>query len=53
MPKEYNKYYEPFVGGGAVVFELSPANAVINDINKELMNAYRQICNLPEEFLGS
>lgn len=51
MPKEYNKYYEPFVGGGAVVFELSPENAVINDINKELMNAYRQICNLPEEFL--
>lgn len=51
MPENYNNYYEPFVGGGAVTFELRPANAVINDINKALINAYRQICNVPEEFL--
>lgn len=51
MPAKYNNYYEPFVGGGAVTFELRPANALINDINKALINAYRQICNAPEAFL--
>ena len=51
MPEKYNNYYEPFVGGGAVTFELLPANALINDINKALINAYKQICNAPEEFL--
>ena len=51
MPKKFNNYYEPFVGGGAVVFELSPTNAVINDINKALVNVYRQICNDSDAFL--
>lgn len=51
MPEKYNKYYEPFVGGGAVTFELLPENALINDINKALINAYRQICNAPDIFL--
>ncbi|MBR6696879.1 MAG: DNA adenine methylase [Lachnospiraceae bacterium] len=51
MPKKYNNYYEPFVGGGAVTFELLPMNALINDVNRELINAYRQICNQPEAFL--
>ena len=51
MPENYNNYFEPFVGGGAVIFELLPANALINDINKALINAYKQICNAPEAFL--
>lgn len=51
LPEKYNKYYEPFVGGGAVVFELKPANTLINDINKALINTYRQICNAPKDFL--
>ena len=45
MPESFNNYYEPFVGGGAVIFDLLPTSAVINDINKALVNAYRQICN--------
>ena len=53
MPEKYNNYYEPFVGGGAVIFELLPENALINDINKALINTYRQICNVPEEFLNA
>lgn len=51
MPEKYNNYFEPFVGGGAVTFELQPANALINDINKALINAYRQIRNVPDLFL--
>lgn len=51
MPEKFNNYYEPFVGGGALFFELLPKNAVINDINKALINTYKKICNKPEEFL--
>ena len=41
IPYDYDTYYEPFVGGGAVLFELSPKNAVLNDYNEELINVYR------------
>lgn len=51
MPEQFNNYYEPFVGGGAVTFELLPEKAVVNDINKSLVNAYRQICDAPDAFL--
>lgn len=52
MPKKYEDYYEPFVGGGAVIFDLLPANALINDINKALINTYRQIRDIPEKFIA-
>ncbi|MCI9234059.1 MAG: Dam family site-specific DNA-(adenine-N6)-methyltransferase [Bacilli bacterium] len=42
-PDNFNTYYEPFVGGGALLFELSPKKAVINDYNIELMNVYECI----------
>lgn len=51
MPKQYNSYYEPFIGGGAVLFEFQPEKAVINDINSSLINAYKTICDNPEEFI--
>lgn len=43
IPENYNTYYEPFVGGGAVFFELAPKKAVLNDYNKELMNVFECI----------
>ena len=53
MPEKYNNYFEPFVGGGAAFFELLPEKALINDINRALINAYRRICNSPKDFLSS
>ncbi|WLD76549.1 DNA adenine methylase [Mogibacterium neglectum] len=52
MPKTYNNYYEPFIGGGAVLFELQPEMAVINDINASLINTYRIIASNPQEFIA-
>ncbi len=43
VPRGYNRYFEPFVGGGALLFKLLPEDAVINDYNKELMNMYEVI----------
>lgn len=45
VPEEFDTYYEPFVGGEALLFELSPKHAVINDSNEELMNVYRCLCD--------
>lgn len=50
-PKKFNTYFEPFVGGGAVLFELQPKNAIVNDINKELINLYSVIQNNVEELI--
>ena len=43
IPKNYNRYFEPFVGGGALFFELRHDNAYISDINKELINLYQVV----------
>ena len=45
VPTNYNCYYEPFIGGGALFFELSPKKAIINDSNQELMNVYQVLCD--------
>lgn len=50
-PKKYNTYFEPFVGGGAVLFELQPKNAIVNDINKELINLYSVIKNNVDDLI--
>ena len=44
-------YYEPFIGGGALFFDLQPKCAIINDCNKELINAYRIIRDNPKELI--
>lgn len=45
IPENIDCYYEPFVGGGALLFELAPKKAVINDFNEELVNVYRVLCD--------
>lgn len=51
LPTKYNHYFEPFVGGGAVVFGLAPAEATINDFNKELINLYLVVRDYPTELI--
>ncbi|MBN2156614.1 MAG: DNA adenine methylase [Candidatus Lokiarchaeota archaeon] len=53
FPKNFNKYIEPFVGGGAVFFYLLPQKAVLIDNNPELINAYQVIKHKVEELIES
>ena len=47
----HTRYYEPFVGGAAVLLGLRPEYAVINDFNAELINSYKVIRDNPEELI--
>ncbi len=53
FPKEFNKYIEPFVGGGAIFFYLLPEKAIICDINEDLINTYDVVKNDVAELIGS
>jgi len=51
IPSRFSTYYEPFLGGGAVLFALQPDKAVVNDISEELMNVYTVIRDNIEELI--
>lgn len=51
IPSSLTTYYEPFIGGGAVLFNLQPKKAVINDLNPELINVYKMIKDNPNELI--
>lgn len=55
-PEKIEKYCEPFVGGGAVLFDVltkfQPKEVLINDINPELTNTYVQIKNNVNELIS-
>lgn len=51
LPQQYNRYFEPFVGGGAVLFGLQPKDCLINDINESLVNVYNVIKKNPDKFI--
>ena len=48
-----NKYFEPFVGGGAVFFDLLPKKAVLSDLNSDLVITYNVIKNNVDELIKS
>ena len=50
LPSEIDRYIEPFVGGGAVYFDLNIENSIINDKSEELINLYKCIKNQDKEF---
>ncbi|MDD5014044.1 MAG: DNA adenine methylase [Atribacterota bacterium] len=51
IPQNYSRYFEPFVGGGALFFDLAPRKVYVNDINEILISAYRNIKNHPYEVI--
>lgn len=52
FPRDYGRYHEPFVGGGAVFFRLSPRNGSINDLNARLINFYRVVRDYPDPLVA-
>ncbi|MCR4403671.1 MAG: DNA adenine methylase [Firmicutes bacterium] len=51
MPGRYSAYHEPFVGGGALFFHLTPKRAFLSDLNEELVNAFLVVKNDCESLL--
>lgn len=49
LPKKYNRYFEPFIGGGALFFSLKQHDNFISDYNSELTNLYSVIKNDKEK----
>ena len=54
-PKDFDstkaRYFEPFVGGGAVFFDLLPQKSILSDMNLELVTNYNVIKNDVEELI--
>ena len=52
IPNDFNKYIEPFIGGGALYFHLNHRESVIADLNYELVLTYRTIKQSVNEVIG-
>jgi DNA adenine methylase len=52
VPAKFSRYYEPFLGGGAVFFSLLPHAATLSDTNGELVQMYVQVRDSPDKVLS-
>jgi len=52
VPRNFDCYYEPFLGGAALFFALQPQRAVLADNHLELINCYTQVRDRPEAVVG-
>lgn len=51
IPVNFNRYFEPFVGGGALLFAINSEKSIVSDVNDELISAYIAIKDTPEELM--
>lgn len=51
LPESPTKYYEPFLGGGALFFALQPKRAFLSDTNADLINLYTQVRDNPDKLM--
>jgi DNA adenine methylase len=52
FPAEFDAYHEPFLGGGAVLFDREPAVGTANDANERLVNFYEQVRDRPDDLIA-
>lgn len=52
LPRTFDRYYEPFLGGGALFFALQPKQAILADNNSDLINCYTQVRDRPAEIIA-
>lgn len=53
MPPAYSRFFEPFIGGGALFFAIRPAHGYISDINPDVVNLYQVVRSNVETLLTS
>jgi DNA adenine methylase len=51
IPSRFDRYVEPFAGSACLFFQLEPADALLADINKQLIDTYEQLRQAPEDVI--
>lgn len=51
VPARWNRYYEPFLGGGALYFSMPQPDSFLSDVNMELVSCYSVVRDKPEQLI--